>query len=515
MSSNRPLAIFHSKMQFPTMSRETDCPSDICTSGIPGLDSVLCGGFPRNRLYLLEGDPGVGKTTLALQFLREGARLNEKGLYITLSETQDELASVAKSHGWSLDNFAIFEFSAIEQLLKSETDHTFFHPSEVELNKTTQILMDEVDRIKPSRIVFDSLSEMRLMAETPLRYRRQILSLKHFLAGKKCTVLLLDDRSSDAKDQQLRSLAHGVVSLEKSLPIYGINRRNLVVEKIRGVKFREGYHDYTIQKGGLIVYPRLVAAEHHTEFKRQSFPLGIEGFDTLMGGGVDRGTSTIIMGPPGTGKSTLAIRHAFVAASKGERVNFYLFDETVGTFFSRAAELGMDLRAHLKSGVLKVQQVDPAEILPGELVYRIRNAVENEQCRMVIIDSINGYLNAMPEERYLSMQLHELLAYLNQQGVISIMLLAQQGLVGTMQSVVDLTYLADTVVLLRFFEAHGEVRQSISVMKKRSGHHERTLREFKVGHGGIDVGVPLKEFQGVLTGVPNFQGANHLMLKPT
>lgn len=474
---------------------------------------VLCGGLPRNRLYLIEGDPGVGKTTLALQFLLEGARRNERGLYITLSETKDELQAVATSHGWSLDNFDVLELSAIEQQLKSETEHTFFHPSEVELNKTTQILTDEVERVKPSRIVFDSLSEMRLMAETALRYRRQILGLKQFLVGKQCTVLLLDDRSSDAKDQQVRSLAHGVLSLEKSSPVYGINRRNLIVEKIRGVKFREGFHEYAIERGGITVYPRLVAAEHHAPFKRESVSSGIKELDQLLGGGLDRGTSTIFLGPPGTGKSTLAIRQAFVACNRGEQVNFYLFDETLGTFTARSKELGMNLDPHIEKGLLKVDQVDPAEILPGELMNRIRRAVTDENSRMIVIDSINGYLNAMPNDHYLSMQLHELLAYLNQQGVISVLLLAQQGLVGPMQSIVDLTYLADTVVLLRFFEASGEVKQAISVLKKRSGAHERTIREFKVGQHGISVGEPLREFQGVLTGVPTFLGTTDQMLR--
>lgn len=499
-------------MASETNSAADLCPTDLCPTGVPGLDAVLCGGLPRNRLYLLEGDPGVGKTTLALQFLLEGVRRNEPVLYITLSETKDEMAAVAKSHDWSLDRINILELSAIEQLLKSETEHTFFHPAEVELNKTTKILTDEIERVKPTRLVFDSLSEMRLMAETALRYRRQILSLKQFLANKQCTILLLDDRSTDEKDQQVRSLAHGVLNLERSLPIYGINRRNLVVEKIRGVKFREGFHEYAIERGGIVVYPRLVAANHHSEFKRESFPSGIAEFDALLGGGVDRGTSTIIMGPPGTGKSTLALRHGYVAASKGERVNFYLFDETVATFIARGTALGMDIRPLISKGLLKVEQIDPAEIQPGELIYRISEAVSKDHCRMIVIDSINGYLNAMPDDRYLSMQLHELLTYLNQQGVISILLLAQQGLVGQMQSVVDLTYLSDTVILLRYFEAFGEVKQAISVIKKRSGDHERTIREFRVAENGITVGQPLKDFHGVLTGVPTFSGARGQMM---
>ncbi|MDB6057899.1 MAG: putative circadian clock protein KaiC [Verrucomicrobiales bacterium] len=494
------------------MANRCDISPGACSTGVPGLDDVLCGGFPRNRLYLIEGDSGVGKTTLALQFLLEGARLNENCLYITLSETKEELVQVAKSHGWSLEKITLLELSSIEQQLKAETDHTFFHPSEVELNKTTKILTDAVDQFKPSRLVFDSLSEMRLMAETPLRYRRQILGLKQFLAGKQCTILLLDDHSGSDTDKQVRSLAHGVIGLQKQSPVYGINRRTLIVEKIRGVKFREGFHDYAIERGGITVYPRLIAAEHRTQFTRETVPSGIKEFDQLLGGGFDRGTSTIIMGPPGTGKSTLTIRQAFVAGQRGEHVNFYLFDETIATFVGRSAALGMDLEPFVAKGLIKIEQIDPAEILPGELMHRIRQAVTEEKTRMVVIDSINGYLNAMPDERYLSMQLHELLAYLNQQGVISMLVLAQQGALGAMQSVVDLTYLADTVVVLRYFEAGGQVKQAISVLKKRSGEHERNIRELKITKEGIMVGEPLNEFHGILTGVPTFVGTSQQMM---
>lgn len=468
------------------------------------MDEILGGGLPPNRVYLVQGDPGVGKTTLAIRFLLEGVQHGEAALYITLSETKEELEMVAQSHGWNLEKINLFELASMEEIWHEEAENTFFHPSEVELDRTIKTLLAEVDRVKPARVVFDSLSEMRMLAETPLRYRRQILRLKQHFAGRKCTVLLLDDRSAGAGDLQIESIAHGVFWLQRSSPEYGVARRQLQVQKLRGVKFREGNHDFIINKGGLVIFPRLVAAEHRTPFKRESFASGITELDALLGGGLDRGTSNLFIGPPGTGKSTLALMFALVAARHGEKVLSFIFDETVGTLLNRAEQLGMDVRPYVDDGTIKIEQIDPAEISPGELTHRILTAVSESNIRMVVIDSINGYLNAMPAEKYLNLQLHDLLSYLSQQGVVTLMVLAQQGLIGNMQTSVDLTYLADTIVSLRYYETKGAVKQALAVIKKRSGSHERTIREIKTSKGGIEVGPPLTDLHGVLTGIPSF-----------
>jgi circadian clock protein KaiC len=473
------------------------------TTGIGGLDNILEGGLPSGHLYLIEGDPGTGKTTLALQFLLAGASEGESILYVTLSESEKELNAVAGSHGWSLDKVQIFELLPDEETLRPERQYTVFHPAEVELGDTTKAIVSKVEEVNPKRVVIDSLSELRMLAQDPLRYRRQILAFKQYFSGKQCTVLLLDDRTNTDSDLQLQSIAHGVLALENLPRDYGVKRRRLEVLKLRGSSFREGFHDYGIKKGGLSIYPRLVASEHKTEFAREHISSGIKELDALVGGGIDRGTSTLIMGPAGAGKSTIAAKYAFAAMERGESAAVYLFDEGIRTYLSRLQSLGFDAEPFLENGRFLLYQVDVAELSPGEFANRVRQAVERDGARVVIIDSLNGFMNAMPGEKYLPMQLHELTTFLNQKGVASFMVLAQHGLIGReMQNPVDVSYLADSVLLLRFFEAKGEVRQAISMIKKRSGHHERSIRELRL-HRGIIVGDPLFDFKGVLTGVPD------------
>src|SRR6266481_1839206 len=480
-----------------------------CPSGVEGLDDILAGGLPRGCFCLIQGDPGSGKTTLALQFLLEGLRRGEKVFYITLSETKQELLQVARSHGWLIDKIPVLDLSAIENLLRPEAQTTVFHPSEVELTKVSQLLLDEVRKTQPARVAFDSLSEFRLMAETSLRYRRQLMALKQQFAKFKSTVLLLDDKMDEraAVDPHVLSVTHGVIEMEQLSPDYGTSRRRLRVLKLRAVKFREGYHDYIIATGGLRIFPRMVAAEHHAHFRRRPVSSGIKELDALCGGGLDRGTTTLILGQAGTGKSTLALQYAIQVADKGERSVIFAFDETRSVMLSRAKALGFKLEKAIESGTITVQQVDPAELSPGEFAIRIMDGVE-AGCKLVAIDSLNGYLNAMPGEKYLNNQLHELCTCLNQQGVVTILVLAQHGLAAAAEAPVDLSYLSDTVVNLRYFEAYGEVKQAIAVVKKRSGNHEKTIREFKLMPGkGIVIGKPLKQFQGVLTGVPIFRGS--------
>lgn len=476
-------------------------------TGIPGFDNVLCGGLTENRLYLIEGVPGSGKTTLALQFLLEGARQGEPVLYVTLSETEDELKDVAESHGWTLDGIIIRELVPSEDNLRPDDQYTMFHPSEVELSETTRTILTDVDEIKPTRIVFDSLSELRLLAGNPLRYRRQILALKQFFNGRKCTVLLLDDMTSTSHDLQVQSIAHGVIRLEQMYPEYGSERRRLIVLKYRGVRYRGGYHDFEIKRGGLEVYPRLIANEYRPEFSMDKMQSGVKKMDDLLGGGIERGTSTLLVGAAGTGKSSLAAQFVANAAADGKKSAMFIFDESINTLLTRCEGLGIPLKKQVDEGLVSLQQVDPAELSPGEFIHTIRQSVEKDKAAIVVIDSLNGYLNAMPEERFLIIQLHELLTYLGNAGVATILVGAHQGLIGSqMITPVDASYLADTVILMRYFEAKGEVRQAISVVKKRGSAHERTIREFGMNEQGIQVGDPLKDFRGVLTGVPIYEG---------
>jgi circadian clock protein KaiC len=473
-----------------------------CATGVPGLDDVIGGGLPCRRIYLIEGAPGAGKTTLALQFLLTGARKGEKVLYISLSETRDEVEEVARSHGWSLDGVEIVELAAIERQLALEAQNTLFHPSEVELSETTRMLLEAVERVGPSRVAFDSLSELRLLSQTSLRYRRQILAFKQYFAGKNCTSLLLDDGTAASDGAHVQSLAHGVIRLEQISPDFGSERHRLLVKKIRGTRYRGGYNDFVIDRGGLRVFPRLVAAEHHRDFPNENLSSGVAGLDELVGGGLTRGTATLLSGPPGSGKSNLALTFAVAAAKRGEKVAIYTFDESLPILFARARGLNFGLDELVENGQIRAVQIDPAELSAGELCWRIRKDVEEDNAKVIYLDSLNGFLHAMGEQRHVNLQLHELLTYLNQQGIITMLVVSPQGLVGQMQSPLDVTYLADTVLTLRFYEAGGSVHKALSVIKKRTGRHETTIRELLISDRGLDVGPALTNFRGVLTGVP-------------
>ena len=479
------------------------------STGCIGLDHILSGGLPKGRIYLIEGDPGAGKTTLALQFVRQGVREGERTLYITLSESHSDLLHAAQSHGMSLEKVDIIELLPDEDDLLPEQQYTVFHPAEVELNDRMQRIVQEVQRVQPDRLVIDALSELRMLAKDPLRYRRQILSLKNFMADQKCTVLLLDDRTSSEADLQLHSLVQGVICLSKVPREYGKIRRQIEISKLRGTPYREGSHDYTIVTGGVLVFPRLVAAETRNGTAFEVVSSGIPELDALAGGGLDRGTSTLLIGPAGCGKTSIVVQWAATAAQRGECSAIFSFEEAPRTLITRAAGLGIDIRPHIENQKISIQRIDPAELTPGELVAAVQEQVEQEEVRLVVIDSLNGYLQSMPGEKFLAVHLHELLAYLGNRGVLTLMVLAEAGGMGpALQSAVDVSYLADNILLLRYFESHGEIRQAISMMKRRSGTHEHTIRELKLGPDHIRIGPPLYEFQGVLTGTPIFLGGS-------
>ena len=484
--------------------------TDRLRSGIDGIDDILGGGFTPHRMYFVEAAPGTGKTPLALQFLLKGVEEGQTGLYITLSETRSELISVAESHGWDLSQFHILELLSDEGL-DPQFEQSVLHPAEVELGETVRNVIRQVDEIKPARIVLDSLSELRLLSQNPLRYRRQILALKRYFATRECTVLLLDDNTSDPSDIQLHSIAHGVITLDNLVHDYGGNRRRVRIAKMRGIKFREGYHDFSLDTGGIRVYPRLVAAEHHAEFDTALMSTGTPGLDVLLGGGLIPGTNALIVGPSGVGKTTTVVSCLIAALQRGERCLYYVFDETLVTLIARCATVSMNLQPYVDSGLLTLRQIDPAEISPGEFATDVRVSVEQRGVRYVAIDSLNAYLQAMPGERYLLLQMHELLGYLNQQGIITMLVLGQHGIIGEVQSDIDISYLSDVVILFRYFEHHGEVLTAVTAVKSRANAHERSIRQFRLTETGVEVGEALRDFEGVLSGLPAYRGSTALL----
>lgn len=482
----------------------------LASTGITGLNDILSGGLPKRHLYLVEGSPGTGKTTLALQFLMEGREKGERALYVTLSETLEELTQVADSHGWTLDGIHIYDLVS-EEGLSEQAEQTILHPSDFELGETTNAVMRLVGELKPHRVVFDSLSELRMLAQSSLRYRRQILALKRFFAQLDCTVLMLDDKSSGEGDQQLHSIAHGVIHLNQNARDYGPDKRNLRVVKLRGVKFRSGEHDFNLERGGLQVFPRLVAGEHGRSFNQQPVSTGTAALDQMLGGGLSPGSNLLFAGPAGVGKTTTATSCAIAALQRGERVAYYLFDEGLNTLRQRSRALGLDVDTFIASGHLFIRSFDPAEVSPGQFANAVRDAVEKDGVQLVVLDSLNSYLQAMPGGKSLLLQMHELLAYLNARGIVTLIILSLHGTVGDMQSDIDLSYLSDAMVQYRFFEARGNCLKAISVIKSRTMRHESTIREFRLGPNGVEIGEPLVDFRGILAGAAQYAGRQPLL----
>jgi circadian clock protein KaiC len=483
--------------------------SGYAQTGIAGLDDILGGGLPIGHMYLVEGESGAGKTTVGLHFLLEGRERGETCLWITMSETERELHAAAKSHGWELQNIHILNLVLTKEVLKSEEQYTFFSPADVELTDTTRQILDTVKRLRPARVVFDPFSDIRYLARETLGYRRQILALRDFFSEQNCTVLLMQEMTRGSPgDIQAEALTHGYLTLHQESPQYGGQRRRLRIHKMRGIPFLGGYHDFAIQKGGIRVYPRLVPAEYHAEPPDETVSTGLQELDQLLGGGCERGSSLLILGAAGVGKSTVAAQCALAAAVRGEKVLVFMFDETVRAFMSRSRRLGLTLDPQVSSGLIRLQQIDSAEFSPGEFAQLVVAAVDRDAVQTIIIDSLSGYINAMPEERFLATHIHELLTFLSYRNVVTVMTLVQHGMLGDqVQSPVDLSYLADTVMLIRYFEAFGAVRRALSVVKKRTGPHEVLIRELLIRDGsGIALGEPLKRFQGVLSGRPTFTG---------
>ncbi|RYF28029.1 MAG: circadian clock protein KaiC [Comamonadaceae bacterium] len=484
----------------------------LVSTGIPGLDNVLSGGLPEQHLYLVEGTPGTGKTTLALQFLLTGRNAGERGLYVTLSETSQELKQVAASHGWTLDGVEIYDLVSDEGL-SEEAEQTILHPSEFELGETTRDVLRLVQELKPHRVVFDSLSELRLLAQSSLRYRRQILALKRYFAQLGCTVLLLDDKSGGAADLHLHSIAHGVLQLEQDSNDYGPDRRRVRVLKLRGVKYRSGEHDFDLDRGGLQVFPRLVAGEHGQApgSQGQVHSTGTPALDAMLGGGLTVGSNLLLAGPAGVGKTTTATSCAVAAMQRGSKVAYFLFDEGLNTLRRRSRSLGLDIDPFIASGQLSMRSLDPAEVSPGQFAHAVRAAVEEDGVQMVVIDSLNAYLQAMPGGKFLLLQMHELLAYLNLRGVATLLILSLHGTSGEGRPDVDLSYLSDAMLQFRYFEARGNLLKALSVVKSRTSAHESTIRQFRLGAQGLEIGEPLVDFQGVMAGAGQYSGKMSLL----